>query len=41
MDIRAALIWVIVIAVDTVVYLPFLKKYDKRLIAEEAAFSEA
>lgn len=40
MDWKALVLWIVLCAVDVVVIIPFLKNYDKQLLAEEAAYEE-
>ena len=40
MDWKALVLWIILCAVDVVVIIPFLKNYDKQLLAEETASEE-
>lgn len=37
MDIKAVLVWFALLALDVVIAMPFMKAYDKQLLAEESA----
>ena len=35
LDFRNVILWFVLVAIDTVIYLPFMKMYDNSLVAQE------
>ena len=40
MDWKAGILWVILLAVDVAMYIPFMRSYDQKLLKEEEEYAE-